>query len=110
MVALASLVACDASNNRRNGVVNRTPFYGQGYNFNQPYYNNCGQSGANYMNPYNNQQIYCQYNNGLPQFYNNMMQPFANDSFGNPCLMGTPIYDQYSGYMVCPEYYYPMGM
>lgn len=102
VLSAVSIIGCDQKNNRN--ATTRAPFYGQGYNYNQPFYQNCGQPTAQYTNPYNNQQIYCQYQNGQPQFMNNQYQPFMNDMYGNPCLSGT--IDPYTGY--CQQYYYPM--
>ncbi len=100
-LTIIASMGCDNKNNRSAAM--RTPQYGQGYNFNQPYYQNCGQSNYQYMNPYNNSQMSCQYGqNGMPQFYNQQMQPYMNDGWGNPCLAGNAL--DYSGY--CNGGYY----
>ncbi|OQW52864.1 MAG: hypothetical protein A4S09_08445 [Proteobacteria bacterium SG_bin7] len=104
-LTLVASMGCDNKNNRSAAI--RTPQYGQGYYFNQPYYQNCGQSNYQYMNPYNNTQMNCQFGaNGLPQFYNQQMQPYLTDMYGNPCL--TMQIDPMTGY--CMNYqYYPMS-
>jgi hypothetical protein len=104
MTVIASM-GCDNKNNRSAAV--RNPYTGNGYYYNQPFYQNCGQSNYQYTNPYNNTQMSCQYQNGLPQFYNQYGQPYQNDPYGYPCMYGS-MYGQSCdpyAYNMYPMYY-----
>jgi hypothetical protein len=97
LAALAVVVVgCDNKNNRSAAI--RNPYTGpqSGYSFNQPFYQNCGQTNYQYTNPMNNTAMTCQYQNGMPQFYNQYNQPYMTDRWGYPCWSGQV--DPYSGY------------
>lgn len=88
VTVLASL-GCDNKNNRSTALRNPYTGAGSGYNYNQPFYQNCGQSNYQYMNPMTNSQMTCGYGqNGMPQFYNQYQQPYATDMWGYPCFTG----------------------
>lgn len=106
-LTMVASMGCDNKNNRSAAI--RSPYTGpnSGYNFNQPFYQNCGQSNYQYTNPMNNSPMTCQYQNGYPQFYNQMNQPYMTDSWGYPCWIGQ--LDAYGYCMNANNYnYYPM--
>ncbi|MDZ4661835.1 MAG: hypothetical protein SGJ18_09490 [Pseudomonadota bacterium] len=106
ITAVFALAAgCSNKNNRKSTAARSTQPYYTGSQYGQQFYNNCGQQ--QYMNPYNNQQMNCQYGQGgSAAFYNQTGQQYPMDYYGNPCLTGQ--IDPYSGY--CMDYsYYPMS-
>ncbi len=100
--ALAS--GCSNKNKKTTTARSTQPYY-TGSQYGQQFYNNCGQQQQQYYNPYNQQPMNCQYQNGYPSFTNPYGQQYPTDYYGNPCM--TMQVDPYSGY--CMDYsYYPM--